>query len=121
MFKKMRKYLIVLMAVVMVASIAVIPTAAIYGDVNGDDPSEGVYQSGGYWLKQVHTYAIEDTYAFYTWARVYYPGGGSCDYDSDNHSAGSRIGYSDAYGDLCGNSALAYSFSGSGGFGLGTW
>ncbi|HOP10837.1 MAG TPA: hypothetical protein PK629_05040 [Oscillospiraceae bacterium] len=116
MFKKFRKYLIVLMAVVMVASLAVIPTAALTGDV-----VEGVYQSGGYWYKHVHTYAIESTQSnrFHTWARVDFPsGGGVCDYDPDNFEIGIRMGMSDAYGDLCANSALADSFYGYGDYGF---
>lgn len=117
--KKIRKSLVVLFAVAMVASFATVQVSAVF---NGDYLSQ-VYDSWGLWHRQVDTWASDTTSsnAFYTTAFVYEPSGGIYDQDVRNWPVGTRVGYANAYGPETENRPLAEAYSGIGYYGLGTW
>ncbi|HNX13412.1 MAG TPA: hypothetical protein PK854_00635 [Oscillospiraceae bacterium] len=56
MFKKIRKYLIVLMAVLMVASLAVIPMSAVCS-IDGDYDQDEYQQPDGFWVYAANGWA----------------------------------------------------------------
>ena len=86
MFKKFRKYLIVLMAVAMVASFAVIPTSAAYtGYVDSY-----LAQYGGMYWKQVNA-RCDSTDPHWCWARVDDHDGNVYDYYYDSQMTASAV------------------------------
>lgn len=94
--KKIRKYLIVLMAVIMVASFAVIPTSANCVDFQGGH-GDGVYQTGSDYLYSAWGYAYCPNSPY--WCYVYTTCGNSWDsgdplgWDNDTARAAVDQGY----------------------------
>lgn len=79
MYKKFRKYLVILMAVAMVASFAVVPTSAAY---TGNVDSNILLYGGMYWT---HVEAwCESSDPHWCWAEVDYPDGRVYDYYYDS-------------------------------------